>query len=1051
MGIQLELNPASHVYYQGWGQDCSQASIVKYTWALSTTDNSARPVEITFDLTDSNAPLIVGIDFLRFANTYNRADPRVIEFQRPDEDTARIMDTYILKDHTGNDRLRLEISPNSIGRHRALLAATKPSDVINHAAKIHSFSHAHPDDIRAILKDSGLLTRDSSRACDEAVASCIVCTSTGRPAQHCKVSLTHVNSAFNEEIQADFVMVYIGGTKHEVLNINDAGTRYGERTIASSRSAESIKSMMEVSWLYRHGAPKRFSADPEFCRPVLQRFMTQHGITVLPRPSRSSHKNGRVERNNGVFKLIVERIAKSDPTASALTIVARSSFLTNCIRGSKLLSAFQLVRGYRPSVSGIPSRVVSSEMVDAYISHEATRAINRAMSSRKPSEISSHALPAGTEVLVFFKTSAQNEPVRWVRAKVTGTTDHEVICRRSDKGAPMRVAYGDVRLLPTGTLAQEMAEVDAVDNDGDDAAEDDAVGALMATATGKPGKDVGDAYADDGVQPQGDLQTDELNVLKRIKDTIGTAQVTRRRMEGVPSWIMQKALMAEHDDNWKDAYIEMSDSDVDKTENVIASHVVYKLKVDEAGGMRLKARICPHGNRDIMKDEVRKDSSTAQYDVIRTALSVATTMDAVLGHVDIKGAYLQSGPIQRTIYVRPPRELGSKKGTLWKLTKLPYGITEAGRQWAMVFEEWLMVEAGVKRVRGIDQLYVRHGDDGALSLVIAKVTDDLLMIGERPELESFVAALGKRFPISKTIIDMPIKFNGCRIEREPDGDITMSMKDYAADISYIQINRDRRKQAEESTTDNEYSSFKSLAGSIMWLGAGTSPQASFVASYLQQRTAELRVKHLVEANRLLKQLKSLPTALRYRKGDAEAKREVYTFADASFNIAAGLEYGQTGVIVALAVPDGQRTAFHIIDWLSQKQRRISHSSYGAEILACADGDDRGFHAKTSFNELHTEGGIRHVLHVDSKGLFDTITTLHNGREYRLRQTVQRIRDSFEARETDVIRWVQSRANIADALTKWAPESNKTLSAIICSGSLTLPEHESKEHNAETWT
>lgn len=72
----------------------------------------------------------------------------------------------------------------------------------------------------------------------------------------------------------------------------------------------------------------------------------------------------------------------------------------------------------------------------------------------------------------------------------------------------------------------------------------------------------------------------------------------------------------------------------------------------------------PHGNRDDMKDDVRKDSSTAQLDVIRLALSAATGMDEVLGHVDIQGAYLQSGLIRRTIYVRSPRELGAQRGTL---------------------------------------------------------------------------------------------------------------------------------------------------------------------------------------------------------------------------------------------------------------------------------------------------------------------------------------------------------------------------------------------------
>lgn len=57
-------------------------------------------------------------------------------------------------------------------------------------------------------------------------------------------------------------------------------------------------------------------------------------------------------------------------------------------------------------------------------------------------------------------------------------------------------------------------------------------------------------------------------------------------------------------------------------------------------------------------DDVRKDFGTEQFDTIRLALSMATDMGAVLGHVEIKGAYVQSGPTKRNIYVRTPRELG---------------------------------------------------------------------------------------------------------------------------------------------------------------------------------------------------------------------------------------------------------------------------------------------------------------------------------------------------------------------------------------------------------
>lgn len=87
--------------------------------------------------------------------------------------------------------------------------------------------------------------------------------------------------------------------------------------------------------------------------------------------------------------------------------------------------------------------------------------------------------------------------------------------------------------------------------------------------------------------------------------------------------------------------------------------------------------------------------------------------------------------------------------------------------------------------------------------------------------------------------------------------------------------------------------------------------------------------------------------------------------------------------------------FHILDWYITKKRRVRHSSYGEEILTYADADDRRFYLKDCIKYVTEGKDIQKVLIVESKGLYDTISTLHNGRKYRLRQTLQCIRDIFE--------------------------------------------------------
>lgn len=90
---------------------------------------------------------------------------------------------------------------------------------------------------------------------------------------------------------------------------------------------------------------------------------------------------------------------------------------------------------------------------------------------------------------------------------------------------------------------------------------------------------------------------------------------------------------------------------------------------------------------------------------------------------------------------------------------------------------------------------------------------------------------------------------------------------------------------------------------------------------------------------------------------------------------------------------------------------------------------------------YLEKKIKHILHVDSRGLYDSTTTLHAGREYRLRQTVQRIRDSFEDGDIDILRWVAGIANIADGLSKRNASAQRLVNVIASTGRLSIPAHE----------
>lgn len=110
---------------------------------------------------------------------------------------------------------------------------------------------------------------------------------------------------------------------------------------------------------------------------------------------------------------------------------------------------------------------------------------------------------------------------------------------------------------------------------------------------------------------------------------------------------------------------------------------------------------------------------------------------------------------------------------------------------------------------------------------------------------------------------------------------------------------------------------------------------------------------------------------------------------------------------------------------------MSFTSIGAEILAAATSTDRGALMAECLQVVNgSTFPLPFVLTINSHGLYSTVTTLHEGTDYRLRPTVARMRDSFESGEISVMQWIPGRLNLADALTKRNVEMYRELNQVM---------------------
>ena len=945
-GVPLQLVAPRDTYQHGWGQDCHDPKLIVCTWVLNVQDKNGHTCKLVFDLVNGSSPIVFGLDASRYTNASNLCSNPTISLQRPQDDVRYTFSTYIAPESPQKPlclRTRIEILPRPddtsaqhVGSLLNTLSRTTDRNPRSFATRVHRYTHVHPEQLKDICDRVGILTNELASAIDTVDSSCNICAQHGRPLPSKKISLTHVNEAFNEEVQLDFTYAVIyrkqaGNSneyhreKHILLVMTDTGTRYTEAATVRDRSIPTMIDTYERFWLCRHGASKRISADDEYNRRSLMRYLETHDVAFHARPTRRHNKLGIVERKNGTLKNVLRRLAMIHSNASIETLVTRATFICNLFSGSQTLSSFELARGYHPSLIGIPSTQVSPDLLDAHTQQVATRALQRVLRSRTPNTPTPGMFQPGVVVWVWYSTSKQNEDDRWIKATIVRTHQHFLEVRRLKDGHPckgptMKPAYEDVRVAPQNSLAQELMQCSlegTVDmdnpvergeqNENINGAPQDTISSLVAGIHKRSAvDDIGPYAARLNPEQEGifaTLETDRHRVLESIYECVGSKQVTRSKLEFAPSWILDDAFESEYEANWRESYKPVTEKDVPRHANIITSHVVYKIKTSENGTRTLKSRIVPHGNRDDDKDSVRKDSATAQLNVIRLLLSLVTFLGFRMGTADIKGAYLQSGPIQRTIYVRPPREWHQKhatdRKTLWKLTKLPYGIVEAGRQWQKTVEDWMLSDGGLQRAYGLSQLFFRKNKEDEYVLMIAKVRDDFLVAGKVEYIHEFMDRLKMRFTVGKTVIDERFHFNGCEIEQDQHGDIRMSMTRYLDRLRPITVSRTRRKQREMHTTPDETKSYRALAGTLLYLGNGVLPQAALVVSIMQQRLANLKVQHVIDANDMLKDLLKLKPWITFRRPSNTDTVTYCTFSDASHPN--DRDYGQTGIIAGLQI------------------------------------------------------------------------------------------------------------------------------------------------------
>lgn len=208
------------------------------------------------------------------------------------------------------------------------------------------------------------------------------------------------------------------------------------------------------------------------------------------------------------------------------------------------------------------------------------------------------------------------------------------------------------------------------------------------------------------------------------------------------------------------------------------------------------------------------------------------------------------------------------------------------------------------------------------------------------------------------------------------------MPKYFERIKTLPLSKEKKRKPAEKATYDQITSYRSLAGTSLYLGQAVLPQVCLVLSKMQQRLGYLRITDLLDANLMVKELLSLKPMLCFTRFNQIQTVMLTTLSDA---LQAGVrkEYEQSRIISGLLLKTSSQPCFYPLIWNSHKQKKVSYSSYGAEIIDAASADDIGYFLKKVFRELFPLKPIKNQFFLASKSLLETITTLHRLDEYRL--------------------------------------------------------------------
>ena len=233
---------------------------------------------------------------------------------------------------------------------------------------------------------------------------------------------------------------------------------------------------------------------------------------------------------------------------------------------------------------------------------------------------------------------------------------------------------------------------------------------------------------------------------------------------------------------------------------------------------------------------IRTDSLTVSKENFRLVATIAAANNWEIHSLDVKAAFLQGLPIDRTIYLVPPTEAAHSNAKLWKLNTAVYGLCDASRSWYPKVSQELLNKGATKSVYDNTLFYWRVSNK--LQGIIWCEVDNFFFAG------NWLFHLRQAFKLSNESSDQML-CTGIEIIQSKH-QITIHQNNYVKMIEPLKFENMTKNRP---LTTVEIRSFKALVGQLQWSSKQTRPDIAFAACELSTRMKEATTNDVKQANK----------------------------------------------------------------------------------------------------------------------------------------------------------------------------------------------------------